>query len=72
MTREKAEELGLVGFVRNTSDGRVEIHVQGQQQAVNELVQWVSTSPGHSAVSEIEEATGEHGSGTFNDFSILY
>ena len=37
-TRARALELGLVGHARNTSDGRVEIVVQGARDAVDRLL----------------------------------
>uniref|UniRef100_A0A0K8RJF8 Acylphosphatase n=1 Tax=Ixodes ricinus TaxID=34613 RepID=A0A0K8RJF8_IXORI len=52
-TKEKAEELELRGWVRNTSKGTVEGVVQGEKEKVNEMKGWLSRvgSP-HSSISK--------------------
>jgi len=37
-TRRKAKARGVTGWVRNTIDGNVEAVFEGEEQAVNELV----------------------------------
>lgn len=37
-TQRTAEHLGLVGTVENLPDGRVEVHAQGEDAAVDALV----------------------------------
>ena len=44
-TRARALELGLVGHARNTSDGRVEVVVQGPRRMVGRLVQLLGEHP---------------------------
>jgi acylphosphatase len=47
--RRQAEELGLRGWVRNTQDGRVEALLEGQAEAVRQMIEWFfsdSTSGG--------------------------
>jgi acylphosphatase len=38
--RRQAEELGLRGWVRNTEDGRVEVLLEGEAQAVRQMIEW--------------------------------
>ena len=38
--RRQAEELGLRGWVRNTGDGRVEVLLEGEAQAVRQMIEW--------------------------------
>jgi acylphosphatase len=38
-TTEFAEQIGLNGFVRNLSDGRVELLVEGEQARINSLLE---------------------------------
>jgi len=51
-TREKALQLGLTGWVRNLTDGRVEFEAQGPAQAVEELVIWAKQGPEHARVTQ--------------------
>ena len=50
-TQEEARNLGLSGWVRNTSDGGVEIHMQGDDALVEQLLNWCHQgSPGASVI----------------------
>jgi len=50
--------LGLVGFVRNMRDGRVEIEVSGPAEAVEELVQQAREGPTFSHVTNVVRDSG--------------
>jgi acylphosphatase len=52
-TQQKAQELGVVGFVRNLSDGRIEIEVQGIQDQVDKLLAWYQEEPLSSHIKTI-------------------
>ena len=47
-TRARALELGLVGFARNLSDGRVEVCAQGPREAVERLEALIRETPSSS------------------------
>ncbi|HDP25429.1 MAG TPA: acylphosphatase [Deltaproteobacteria bacterium] len=53
-TQEKAIEHGVTGWVRNTSDGSVEAHVQGEDAAVEKLILWCHTGPSGARVEQVE------------------
>ncbi len=53
-TRERAEELGLTGWVKNLPDGRVEAVFEGSPERVREMIQWCEQGPPHAAVEEVE------------------
>lgn len=53
-TVEKAQELGLTGWVRNQSDGSVEILAQGQRTAVGHLQAWCHQGPPSAHVHEVQ------------------
>ena len=53
-TRKKANELELAGYVKNLSNGIVEIIVQGDEEKINELINFIKNNPGHSKVEEVK------------------
>jgi len=58
-TRIKANELGLTGYVRNLSNGNVEVVAQGNEEKINELMEFIKNNPGHSKVDEVKIKTKE-------------
>lgn len=67
-TKEKADELGLGGWVRNLADGRVEACLEGEVAAVAEMLDWLALegSP-HAVVTDVaqQEVAGSCGSEPF-------
>ncbi|HEX5585932.1 MAG TPA: acylphosphatase [Acidimicrobiia bacterium] len=63
--REQAVALGVGGWVRNRSDGRVEAVFEGPPAAVDRLVAWCAEGPSRARVDSVEERreapTGEPG-----------
>jgi acylphosphatase len=53
-TREKAQELGLSGYVKNTPDGDVEALFEGPTEGVEEMVLWCGQGPPHASVENVE------------------
>jgi acylphosphatase len=43
--RGEAERLGLSGWARNMSDGSVALLLQGEDQAVDEMLAWCRVGP---------------------------
>ena len=64
-TRQKAQQLGLAGWVSNMADGRVEAVFEGESGAVEEAVRWCGEGPEQAAVEDVdasyEESRGESG-----------
>ncbi|MFP6849584.1 MAG: acylphosphatase [Pseudomonas sp.] len=54
MTAAQAERLGLEGWVRNLSDGRVEVLFEGNEPAVAELTSWLQQGPDAAQVEALE------------------
>ena len=50
----KAEALGLTGYARNLSDGRVEVLACGEAAAVAQFVAWLWEGSPASKVSAVE------------------
>ena len=53
-TGERARALGLTGYARNLSDGRVEVLVCGEATAVQQLVDWLWQGPPAAKVENVE------------------
>jgi len=53
-TRNEARGLQVSGWVRNSSDGSVEAHVEGDEPAVNELVDRLREGPPHARVDRVD------------------
>jgi acylphosphatase len=51
--QEKAQALGLTGWVRNRYDGTVEALLQGSAQSVEELIAWARRGPTAARVTEV-------------------
>jgi acylphosphatase len=52
-TRREARRLGIGGWVRNRPDGKVEAHVEGTPDAVEQLVAWCRSGPRHADVDDV-------------------
>ncbi len=53
-TRQQASHLGLHGWVRNLSDGRVEVLAEGEEESLNALLEWCRHGPPAAEVSGVE------------------
>jgi len=70
-TAEKARELGVTGWVKNLSEGRVEAVFEGERDKVRELVEWAKKGPSGAIVNHIDLAREEY-KGEFTNFEIKY
>ena len=50
---KKAQELGLVGFVRNEPDGSIYIEAEGEEESLREFARWCSDGPPPARVEEL-------------------
>lgn len=53
-TAEYAKRLGLVGYAKNLSDGRVEVLVCGEEAKIKELIEWLWQGPPAAKVSAVD------------------
>lgn len=69
-TRKFALRLGLVGTVRNMSDGGVEIFAQGEREVLEQLITELKAN-GPGKIDEVEFKF-QKASRSFQEFQILY
>jgi acylphosphatase len=48
-----AQGFGVTGWVRNEPDGSVTTHVEGEPDAVDDMVAWLRTGPPAARVSNV-------------------
>ena len=53
-TRREAEAAGVAGWVENRADGTVEAVFEGDPAAVERLIRFCESDPGHSAVERVD------------------
>ncbi|HHT9120644.1 MAG TPA: acylphosphatase [Candidatus Hypogeohydataceae bacterium YC41] len=70
-TCQKAEELGLTGWVKNTRDGQVEAVFEGPKEDVEKIIEWCRKGPPGAVVTHVEVAW-EEPNDEFRNFSIRY
>ena len=70
-TRKKAQFLGVLGWVRNRSDGTVEAVAEGEEDKVKALVSWCYQGPPSAQVTQVTKAWDEW-QGEFNSFDVVF
>jgi acylphosphatase len=70
-TRRQATGLGVTGWVRNRTDGSVEVLAEGPEEAVRKLSTWCHQGPSGARVTRVLE-TQEDWVGEFDSFEINY
>jgi len=70
-TKQKAEQLGINGWVRNTVDGNVEAIFEGEENSVNEMLNWCHHGPPMAEVEKVE-VKNQNSTNDFNGFMIKH
>lgn len=69
--RRLARSLGVVGWVRNLPDGRVEAVFEGDEENVRRMIEFCRRGPPAARVDDVE-ITWEKPKGEFDDFEIRW
>ena len=69
-TQTQAEQLGLVGFVQNLSDGTVKIVAAGEDDKVDALIDWAKSGSPPAKVDDLQTETMEYQEEEFDRFDI--
>ncbi len=70
-TKQQAESLGIRGWVKNLDDGRVEAVFEGEEEAVEALVDFCKKGPKGANVAGVK-IDREQFLGEFDDFEVVY
>jgi len=70
-TQEKARQVGVSGWVRNTPDNLVEAVFEGEKEDVEEMISWSRHGPPAARVENVDVNRQEF-KGEFDSFSIRY
>lgn len=67
--KKMAEHFGLTGWIKNTKEGNVETFATGNEEVLNEFINWCKQGPRNAKVTEVivTPKTPE----SFNGFSIV-
>ena len=69
-TRERAEALGLTGWIRNCPDGHVEAHVEGEDSLVEQMLELLRRGPPAAQVENLR--TWDVEPCEFDDFEVRH
>ena len=70
-TKQKAEALGLTGWVKNTIDGNVEAVFEGDEPVIAEMINWCRQGPPLAQVTDVKIKEHRQSKGMFTDFAVL-
>ncbi|MBN1932061.1 MAG: acylphosphatase [Desulfobacterales bacterium] len=70
-TKRAAGKYGVYGWVKNRSDGTVEAVFEGDQKAVDSVLQWCQNGPPFAKVKDVQTQWEDY-TGEFKGFEILY
>ncbi|MBL7870177.1 MAG: acylphosphatase [Cyclobacteriaceae bacterium] len=56
--KEKADELGVYGFVRNEPDGDVYIEGEAAEEILYKFIKWCNLGPARAVVEKIDAKPG--------------
>jgi acylphosphatase len=68
--QREARRLGLTGWVKNKSDGAVEILAEGEESSIRELYSWAQKGPSAARVDRVDTRWRSF-TGEFADFRIV-
>ena len=57
-TKEKADSLGIKGFVRNERDGSVYVEAEADDETLKQFVDWCHRGPSRAEVKSVNVAEG--------------
>ncbi len=69
-TTYKAEELNIMGWIRNLRDGRVEAVFEGKRENIDKLLDWCNNGPKNAIVKDMQ-IIDEDFKNEYSNFKII-
>ena len=69
-TVQEANKLGILGWVKNLEDSRVEAVLEGDSEKVKEMVEWLKRGPSAANVEHIDVQFEDY-KGEFKNFEKI-
>ncbi|MCF8009361.1 MAG: acylphosphatase [Halanaerobiales bacterium] len=70
-TQQKAQMIGVTGWVKNLKDGRVEVVIEGSKKKVQKMLDYLNKGPRFANVNSLN-ISDQKPSDHYNRFSIKY
>jgi acylphosphatase len=70
-TKQKADDLGISGWAKNTAEGNVEAVFEGEKAKIDEMIAWCWIGPPLARVSDVK-IVPSHSEETYTGFVVLY
>jgi acylphosphatase len=67
--KEIADKIGIKGWVKNTSDGDVEMSISGSDDALQEFIKWCWQGPKSAKVTDVIVTSPEQTN--YNEFKVI-
>ena len=67
--KEKADSLGVSGWIKNNQDGTVEAIFEGEEKKIEEILRWCREGPDLAKVKNVK-VSEESYKGEFKDFKV--
>ena len=71
-TQDFAEAHSITGWVKNDPDGGVSILAQGEQEALNQLIEWCRKGPSGAEIKDIRVSPQENIEQILESFEVIY
>jgi acylphosphatase len=68
---KKAVELDISGYVKNNSNGDVEVFIEGDKKSVDEMIKWCENGPPSADVRKVIQQNHDY-SNKYSRFEISY
>ena len=69
--KHKASELSLDGWIKNMSDGTVEVIAEGGEEGLKKLLNWCKVGPQFGEVEKVEESWSDAEKSEFDEFRVV-